>query len=374
MLFFVNVGAKAQMYFVSGDTLWVQNNEGEKPHFIADGTVNPIYGVAADTSAGYVYWTQKKTFGAGIFKADLDSLSTEEIYSEAESARGIALDTQAGFMYWAENVNAGKIMKAKLDGSEAEVLIDGEGSDHTNGILDVALDTENAHIYWVRTGAIMRSNLDGTEIEAVAEITSYIQPGSIALDKVNEFAYYTDTSNDEIRRVAFSGGEAETVTDAESPVAVHLIEEMGMVFWVEDYLYSGDGGAIYSAQLDGSEKMMVKDLSWTRGALFVTNWNVATSSEAKQAELPDKVYLTNNYPNPFNPQTKIKYDIPEITEVSLTVYNTVGQKVRSLVAGEVQASGSYEVTFDASDLPTGMYLYRLTTEFGTQVKKMTLIK
>ncbi|MEO1022159.1 MAG: BspA family leucine-rich repeat surface protein, partial [Bacteroidota bacterium] len=98
-------------------------------------------------------------------------------------------------------------------------------------------------------------------------------------------------------------------------------------------------------------------------------------------ELPTEVALSQNYPNPFNPATIIKYALPGRSDVRLEVYDIVGRKVATLVNGEPQSAGRYEVRFDASTLASGMYLYRLETlsAGGTGgnkilVRKMMLIK
>ncbi len=84
--------------------------------------------------------------------------------------------------------------------------------------------------------------------------------------------------------------------------------------------------------------------------------------------------LYDNYPNPFNPTTTLDYQLPEAGNVQLTVYNSLGQKVRTLVFGN-QPAGYYSVTFDATDLVSGVYYYSLQVENKfNQVKKMILIK
>lgn len=83
--------------------------------------------------------------------------------------------------------------------------------------------------------------------------------------------------------------------------------------------------------------------------------------------------LKQNYPDPFNPITKISYTIPENSSVSLKVYNLIGGEVATLV-NEQQNTGSYEVVFDASNLLSGAYLYKLTAGRFTSVKKMMLVK
>jgi hypothetical protein len=83
--------------------------------------------------------------------------------------------------------------------------------------------------------------------------------------------------------------------------------------------------------------------------------------------------LDQNYPNPFNPSTNVKFSVPEAGNVKLSVYNLVGEEVAVLVNGFSQA-GTFEVTFDASNLSTGVYLYKLQSANSVQTKKMMLLK
>jgi len=87
--------------------------------------------------------------------------------------------------------------------------------------------------------------------------------------------------------------------------------------------------------------------------------------------------LSQNYPNPFNPETRIDYTLPEKQNVSLRVYNMLGEMVQELV-NEVKPAGTYTVTFDgssaASGLPSGIYVYRIQTEGFSENKKMTFLK
>jgi len=83
--------------------------------------------------------------------------------------------------------------------------------------------------------------------------------------------------------------------------------------------------------------------------------------------------LTQNYPNPFNPTTNIKYSVPETGNIKLSVYNTVGEEVAILVDG-FSESGFFEVSFNASGMPSGVYLYKLQSANSVQTKKMMLLK
>ncbi|MDD5360770.1 MAG: T9SS type A sorting domain-containing protein [Ignavibacteria bacterium] len=89
--------------------------------------------------------------------------------------------------------------------------------------------------------------------------------------------------------------------------------------------------------------------------------------------LPKSFALQQNYPNPFNPTTKIKFDIPRNTNVKIEVFNNLGQVVKVLHDGYTSA-GYYETEFNASNLTSGVYFYRITTQDFVQTKKMVLIK
>lgn len=89
--------------------------------------------------------------------------------------------------------------------------------------------------------------------------------------------------------------------------------------------------------------------------------------------IPKKYALSQNYPNPFNPVTKIKFDVPKNGNVTLEVFNNLGQVVKTLHNGYTSA-GYYETSFDGSQLTSGMYFYRLTSKDFTETKKMILVK
>ncbi|HSD64131.1 MAG TPA: Omp28-related outer membrane protein [Ignavibacteriaceae bacterium] len=89
--------------------------------------------------------------------------------------------------------------------------------------------------------------------------------------------------------------------------------------------------------------------------------------------LPRSFSLAQNYPNPFNPSTMIKYEIPKTSNVSLKVYNSVGQEIAILING-TKAPGKYEVRFDAKNLASGVYFYKLNAGNFVSVQKMIVIK
>lgn len=108
-----------------------------------------------------------------------------------------------------------------------------------------------------------------------------------------------------------------------------------------------------------------------------TDYTVAigqpTSSDSFDSEIPDRITLHANYPNPFNPVTEIRYDLNETTDVRLVVFDMLGRQVAILQNG-MQAAGSYNISFDASHLSSGVYLYRLEAGTVALTRRMTLVK
>lgn len=88
---------------------------------------------------------------------------------------------------------------------------------------------------------------------------------------------------------------------------------------------------------------------------------------------PKNFSLSQNFPNPFNPATKISYSLPKTDFVSIKVYNTLGQELAEIVSGEKHA-GNYEVDFNAANLPSGIYFYKLIAENFSEIKKMVMMK
>ena len=99
--------------------------------------------------------------------------------------------------------------------------------------------------------------------------------------------------------------------------------------------------------------------------------NLAKLNE--QPIIPTENKLYDNYPNPFNPSTIIKYSLKDGGRVSLKIFNSLGEEVRTLV-NEIKAAGIYEIEFNAANLPSGVYIYQLITPGFTQARKMILAK
>jgi hypothetical protein len=144
------------------------------------------------------------------------------------------------------------------------------------------------------------------------------------------------------------------------PATATYDPETRHIFWVVDDL--NPGAMTYKA---------------TRGDKYVTaevefiNENFSVENEENSS--PYEFELSQNYPNPFNPSTNISFTLPEAGIVSLKVYNVLGQEVATL-ANQRFGSGSHSLSFDASLLSSGVYIYRLQAGNKVQTKKMLLVK
>ena len=89
--------------------------------------------------------------------------------------------------------------------------------------------------------------------------------------------------------------------------------------------------------------------------------------------IPTEYKIYQNYPNPFNPSTKIKFDVPKLSDVKLTVYDISGKEMEVLINNKL-SPGSYEFKWDASNLSSGVYFYRIQSQDFIETKRMLLIK
>ena len=105
----------------------------------------------------------------------------------------------------------------------------------------------------------------------------------------------------------------------------------------------------------------------------VVQFGGLTDVKTSEVKTPSNFNLAQNFPNPFNPSTKIEFSLPVKQEVSLKVFNLLGQEIATLLNKEMN-EGTYNLNFDASSLSSGVYLYQLRAGNFVQTKKMTLLK
>jgi hypothetical protein len=153
----------------------------------------------------------------------------------------------------------------------------------------------------------------------------------------------------------------EEVPDTDK-VKWHNVDDYLAFTWPLDFDLSYSNAALQSGSTGGKP---VGSLQW---------WDAEyTSVGGKNNAVPVDFSLKQNYPNPFNPVTSINYQIHQAGKVELKVYNVLGAEVATLVEGN-QQTGNYTVSFDGSNLASGVYFYKLTNGNNTVTKKMMLMK
>jgi len=205
--------------------------------------------------------------------------------------------------------------------------------------------------------------LEGNEVDApvIPDAPTLVSPENEATD-VEDFVFIWDeTENTDSYTMQISASDDfEDVFAEVGDIEDNMIDVTDLVDFEELTTYFWRVRAVNE---NGSGE-------WSAVWSFTTA--MFTSVEPGE-DLPRKISLSQNYPNPFNPTTQISYDLPESADVRLEVYNIQGQLV-AILANELQSAGTHTVTFDAQNLASGVYLYRLQAGSTVHVKKMTLVK
>lgn len=137
---------------------------------------------------------------------------------------------------------------------------------------------------------------------------------------------------------------------------------------IRDYHY----GVIRTTPMSQTDSLLITDTLSSQATII--GWYPIVSSVSPSLPLrPVIPFLQQNFPNPFNPSTIISYDIPKRSHVKLVIYDIFGRQVEELVDSE-KTPGRYQVTFDASGLPSGVYYYRLEAGSFTETKKLILLR
>ena len=147
----------------------------------------------------------------------------------------------------------------------------------------------------------------------------------------------------------------------------------------EDLVMAAMNDGVHHVTVDWNVGAMdVWDMTMASNGPFQFTLDLSATLGIDESTIPDVFALHNNYPNPFNPVTNITYDIPEVADVKLEIYNVMGQKVRTLATGSHEP-GRYRVLWNATNdlgqgLSSGMYIYRIQAGDFVSVKKLVLMK
>jgi hypothetical protein len=176
------------------------------------------------------------------------------------------------------------------------------------------------------------------------------------------------TWNEEDSTLSWKRGIVPIPQDYETSLKMDFITYNGST---DDPVAPSKNWSKVKGEWDGFQLLYGSPL--TKDQMAKMGFDTTLTSVETIDQLPADFSLSQNYPNPFNPATKISYSIPELSDVELIVYDTIGNLVEVLVSSK-QSAGTYQVTFDASNLTSGVYFYRLTAGKFKSVKKLILIK
>ncbi len=233
---------------------------------------------------------------------------------------------------------------------------DWEGDGLFMKIKNSAGDDKEFKLYWQNTGI----NKDTIRYEEQV-LNSGAGAGSLnAGSTVNDTSNVDNGYTAELRIKLSSLGFAPTAGKMNLKVAMTIFDPDGYQHPMSPW---DSARGSYFKSWWGSE--------W--GGVYKTVSIPMTTGVQQVSEVPLVFALDQNYPNPFNPSTTIKYALPSESNVTLKVYNLLGQEVATLV-NDVQKAGSYEATFNASTLASGVYVYRIQAGANVETKKMMLLK
>ncbi len=281
------------------------------------------------------------------------------------------------------------IYPVKFTGSAYESLAPIAGTATGNSFMssmvgDIDEDGTEEIVYgsWSAPAKVFLLQPNGDDITSteIADFTSlgiqrivYGKFGDLDNDGNVDFVFgtrYVDatTPNFATVRLSYLGG------DITSPASyVTSIIDSGAVL-------GGESGIMTIANFDGDlDAEIILTASYPRGPapnvidVFYLD-RPATSVELESSNIPSNFYVEQNYPNPFNPSTVIKFGITEATAVDLRVYDVLGREVAILVNNQNLEAGSYNATFNAEGLASGIYVYRIIAGNNTTSMKMQLLK
>lgn len=240
---------------------------------------------------------------------------------------------------------------------------------------------------WIRfsqAGSMERTRGDALKLDPLAE--QYALLGARKADgNLMDIAHYPlKLDEGEFLEIPVSAEATEPGTYTLS--AAEMDRPAGMTLYLHDR-QTGEStlieeGFTYSFTINHASKISVPDTEGIVGCsdtpqqAKTNNRNrfvISSFPGGSSGTVPEEIALDQNYPNPFNPTTQITYQLPQQSQVQLEVFDMAGRLVATLVNGQVPA-GTHQVNFNAGDLSSGIYLYRLQTERDILTKKLTLIK
>ena len=291
-----------------------------------------------------------------VLDVDMVNIGTPTSINDIGNKTGVAVDGPDADVLTTTYLADGYTMPQQLTDpgsgfSTKRVLLEGAHEVNTggNGITGHDETTENIRVTWDTLYVAPDPGVVGPGVPVeLASFNASVNENTVTLSWITA----TELNN--------SGFEVLCSSEPEIWEKIGFVQGNGTTTEINYYSFTDDN------LLEGNYAYRLKqvDLDGTYEYSNIVYVDIIT---------PIEFELSQNYPNPFNPSTTIKFSIPEGSQISLKIYNSLGQEIETLINRFMEA-GVHEINFNAVGLISGMYFYRLDAGEFTQVRKMTLIK
>jgi len=359
----------------SPDTLWTRTYGGSSD----DGA----YSVQQTTDGGYIVAGYTASFGAG----------NEDFYLAKTNSQGDTLWTRT---YGGSDYDDASSVQQTADGG---YVVAGSTYSFGAGSYDFYLVKTNGQgdTLWTRT-------YGGSDLDVAYSVQQTANGGYIVAGETRSFGardadlylVKTDSQGDTVWTRTYGGSSEDWANSVDTtPDGGYIVAGATESFGAGSYDFylvktNGQGDTLWTRTYGGSYVDGARSVQRTAdggyivaggtesfGAGLVDFYLVKTGPELAveppAVSLPTEYALFQNYPNPFNPLTTIRYDVSRTGPVSLKVFDLLGREMATLVQGTVP-TGSYTITWDAENLPSGLYLCRMDAGEFVQTRKMVLLK
>ena len=394
-----------KMYWTRGEKIQTASLDGMNTQSLITSGLHTPQSIALDITNNKVYWTASRL--NKIQRADLDGSNIQDVVEDVETPYGIALDVAANKMYWTAR-GTSVIQCANLDGSNIQDVVT-----DVNKPGSIAVDVEGRKIYWTEyefvgildrgVGKIRRADLNGSNVKDV--VTGLGTIYSIALGIPQATAPTTTDEPDDVYSTSDVNKDGQTDALDVCLVAAALwqtspnnprtdvngdgIVDAKDVILVAENL---DAPQVPAAPLSVRSSRGVtpetiqRILNLLRAAnngSLVFQEGIANLERLLASIIPRETGLLANYPNPFNPETWIPYQLAKPADVTVSIYSVDGSLIQTLLLG-YQAAGIYQSRSRAAywdgknavgePVASGVYFYTLTAGDFTATRKMLIRK
>ncbi len=339
-----------------------------------------IISFAKDNSGNIFTASIGSQFGSGVHKST-DQGSTWNKVWEALTGMNCVYVDQSGFIYVGLNYTSEQsgIYKSTNGGGNWVKIFS-----LTENVYSI-IKTNSGRILAAGYGKVFYSDNEGTNWNTTTNGFVSFTPSAFAIN--NQGEVFLSTLGYGIYKTTDNGINWVNKTGAGWEYSSLIINSDGSMYagtkgnWIYRSLNNGDNWELVKSGM-GEDKYVLSLLTNSTGYLFAgmdyygiykSVNKVVTNIEEPITEIPEDFVLYSNYPNPFNNSTKISYEIPVQSNVSIILYDALGREVATLV-NEVKPGGKHQFSFVENNLVSGVYFYTLRAGNYTQTKKMILLK